>query len=128
VTATPRLTQSAIEVLDLMERNIDGAEHEGALTVELSTVAARIMLDLARQAPRPNTGQRKPRREKIRESVIYSLANREQIELTKKGMRKAAARAAAVAMAKRELPHLNERTIADRMSAHSSRRRKPKTP
>jgi hypothetical protein len=119
MTTKPRLTVKFREILDLMERIIAGAEHEGTKTVELNTVAARIMLDLARYAPRPNTGQKKPYREKQYETLIFTKANDQRAARIAAGLPKAEARRLAVERVKQDLPHLSQRTILDRLSAQS---------
>jgi hypothetical protein len=119
MTTKPRLTVKFREILDLMERIIAGAEHEGTKTVELNTVAARIMLDLARCAPRPNTGQKKTYREKQYETLIFTKANDQRAARIAAGLPIAEARRLAVERVKQDLPHLSQRTILDRLSAQS---------
>jgi hypothetical protein len=121
----PRLTVKFVEILDLMERNIVGSEYEGAKTVELNTVAARIMLDLARCAPRTNTGQQKPRRVKLTEKLIFEKAVKQRAAMVAGGMPRGEATRKAVAMVMEELPHLgSSKAITNRLSAESSRLRK----
>jgi hypothetical protein len=125
MTTKPRLTVKIVEILDLMERIIAGAEYEGTKTVELNTVAACIMLDLARCAPRTNTGQQKPRRVKQAEKLIFEKAVKQRAAMVAGGMPRGEATRKAVAMVKEQLPHLGScKAITNRLSAESSRRRK----
>ncbi len=117
MTNNRRLTRKAVEILDLLERIISAAEHAGEKTVELNTIGARIMVDLARCAPKPNTGQPKPRRKVQWEALVLRMANRQRDRSVSQGMNKAQARREAVAMIQKKLSHLNLRTIEDRLSA-----------